>query len=154
MPRESKWTLAELAFRIASARFRAALHYCVEHSSPTCIRLLIHFGGANPNATDSSLLTPLHYCVIHNCEESLQELLDAHNIQVHLADQNQRSPLHYAAASGNVTILSALADVSRENLLQNVSLSLGSLCLKYDYKQLGDIDGLSPLHYAVLRGKQ
>ncbi|CAF4358260.1 unnamed protein product, partial [Adineta steineri] len=109
-----------------------ALHYCVEHSSPNCIRLLVNFGGGNPNVTDLSLLTPLHYCAMYNCEESLQELLDAHDLKVNVVDNNKRLPLHYAAASGNVTILSTLAD--------------------YDYEQIADIDGFSPLHYAVLRG--
>ncbi|CAF1316153.1 unnamed protein product [Adineta ricciae] len=111
---------------------KTALHYCVEHSSPNCIRLLVNFGGANPNITDSLSLSPLHYCAIYNGEESLQELLDAHNLQVNIVDKNNRLPLHYAAASGNVTILSTLAD--------------------YDYEQVADIDGFSPLHYAVLRG--
>ena len=91
--------------------FRTALHYCVEHSSPNCIRLLVNFGGANPNITDSLSLSPLHYCAIYNGEESLQELLDAHNLQVNIVDKNNRLPLHYAAASGNVTILSTLAGV-------------------------------------------
>ncbi|UJR37741.1 hypothetical protein I4U23_030436 [Adineta vaga] len=90
---------------------KTALHYCVEHSSPSCIRLLVNFGGANPNVTDLFSLSPLHYCAIYNGEESLQELLDAHDIQVNIADKNNRLPLHYAAASGNVTILSTLADV-------------------------------------------
>ena len=62
--------------------------------------------------TDLSLLTPLHYCAMYNCEESLQELLDAHDLQVNVVDKNKRLPLHYAAASGNITILSTLADVS------------------------------------------
>ncbi|CAF3090288.1 unnamed protein product [Rotaria socialis] len=113
---------------------KTALHYSVEHSSPNCIRLLINFGGANPNVTDLSLLTPLHYCAIHNCEESLQELLDVHELKVNVIDQNKRLPLHYAAATGNITILSTLAD--------------------YDYEQVADIDGFSPLHYAVLRGHE
>ncbi len=91
--------------------FRTALHYCVEHSSPNCIRLLINFGGANPNIADSSSLTPLHYCAMYNCEESLQELLDVHDLKVNVVDKNKRLPLHYAAASGNITILSTLADV-------------------------------------------
>ncbi len=94
---------------------RTALHYCVENSSPNCIRLLISFGGANPNVIDLSYLTPLHYCAIHNCEESLQELLDAHDLKVNVIDQNKRLPLHYAAATGNITILSTLADVNYLN---------------------------------------
>ncbi|CAF3512085.1 unnamed protein product [Adineta steineri] len=113
---------------------KTALHYCVEHSSPNCIRLLVNFGGGDPNVTDLSLLTPLHYCAMYNCEESLQELLDAHDLKVNVVDKNKRLPLHYAAASGNVTILSTLAD--------------------YDYEQIADIDGFSPLHYAVLRGHE
>lgn len=84
----------------------------MEHSFPNCIRLLVSFGGANPNITDSSSLTPLHYCAIYNCEESLQELLDIHNLKINVIDQNKRLPLHYAAASGNITILSTLADVN------------------------------------------
>ncbi|CAF0870900.1 unnamed protein product [Rotaria sordida] len=113
---------------------KTALHYCVEHSSPNCIRLLINFGCANPNVTDLSLLTPLHYCAIYNCEESLQELLDVHDLKVNVIDKNKRLPLHYAAATGNITILSTLAD--------------------YDYEQVADVDGFSPLHYAVLRGHE
>jgi ankyrin repeat protein len=73
---------------------------------------LASFGGANPNITDLSLLTPLHYCAMYNCEESVQELLDVQNIKVTVVDKNQRLPLHYAAASGNVTILSTLVDVN------------------------------------------
>lgn len=34
-----------------------------------------------------------------------------HDLQVNFVDQNKRLPLHYAAATGNVTILSTLADV-------------------------------------------
>jgi len=61
---------------------------------------------------DFSHLTPLHYCAIHNCEESLQELLDVHDLKINVIDKNKRLPLHYAAASGNITILSTLADVN------------------------------------------
>lgn len=49
---------------------------------------------------------------MYNCEESLQELLDAHDLKVNVIDKNKRLPLHYAAASGNITILSTLADVN------------------------------------------
>lgn len=94
----------------------------MEHSFPNCIRLLVNFGGANPNIIDSSNLTPLHYCAIYNCEESLQELLDIHDLKINVIDQNKRLPLHYAAASGNITILSTLADV-------NLYLPVDSHCL-------------------------
>jgi ankyrin repeat protein len=50
---------------------------------------------------------------MYNCEESLQELLDAPDLQVNIVDKNKRLPLHYAAASGNITILSTLADVNQ-----------------------------------------
>jgi ankyrin repeat protein len=79
--------------------------------------LLINFGGANPNVTDLSLLTPLHYCAMHNCEESLQELLDGNDLQINVLDKNKRLPLHYAAVNGNITILSTLVDVNDRNLV-------------------------------------
>lgn len=79
--------------------------------------MLINFGSANPNVTDLLLLTPLHYCAIYNCEEGLQELLDAHDLKVNVTDKNKRLPLHYAAATGNITILSTLADVKSWNIM-------------------------------------
>ena len=107
--------------RMMLPAFRTALHYCVENSSPNCIRLLISFAG-DLNVTDMSSLTPLHYCALYNGEESLQELLDVPNIKVQAVDQNKRLPLHYAAASGNVTILSALSDVSSRDVTDRSTL--------------------------------
>jgi ankyrin repeat protein len=100
--------------------YRTALHYCVEHMSPHCIRMLISFGGANPNVTDMSGLTPLHYCALYNGEECLQELLDVKNIDIQVFDDNRRLPLHYAAASGNVTILSVLVGVCAKDKYENI----------------------------------
>lgn len=141
---------------ISDRRGRTPLMHAAMRSSGHTIRALLE-QGADVRRHDNRGLGVLHYAF--NNHEATAELLEAGAPILTRGKGPSKSPLHLAALSGNLKVLTALAEalqaeMTADSMTASVSAANGLFGARRSLLSLRDPQGYSVLHYACYAGNR
>ncbi|XP_042904949.1 transient receptor potential cation channel subfamily A member 1 homolog isoform X1 [Parasteatoda tepidariorum] len=103
------------------------------------------------NTLDENKRAPLHYCARYNLVD-VTELLLRKGADANVVGEDGLTPLHFASRYGCSKVLKQMADVWLEGITESCQKIVSLLIEKGAQVNFQDIYGMTPLHYAAIRG--